>query len=85
MDGEPEIDVIKLKADYDTAVADLSKANATIEDKDKEIAKLQAYIARYVSSNTSSAPSPDAPKPASFEDSYRSCIEAMAKPLKDME
>ena len=46
------VDIVKLKADYETAIADLTKANEKIGSLESEKAQLNAYIAKYVSSNT---------------------------------
>lgn len=49
---DPEVDIVKLKADYETAIADLAKATEKIGSLETEKAQLNAYIAKYVSSNT---------------------------------
>ena len=78
MDAEnkEEIDIVKLKADYETATADLAKANETIATLESEKAQLNAYIAKYVSSNTPSEKGVDN-EPKSFLDRYTDCIREM--------
>lgn len=46
------VDIVKLKADYENAISELNKAKETIGTLESEKAQLNAYIAKYVSSNT---------------------------------
>lgn len=62
-----------------TLESDLTKAKESADAKDKEIAKLQAYIANYVSSDHPSKQSEDEIKPKSFADIYNETISEMAK------
>lgn len=73
---DPEVDIIKLKADYETAIADLAKANEKIGSLESEKAHLNAYIAKYVSSNTPSNNGGVVEK-KSFNDMYIECLKEM--------
>ena len=79
MTDEP--DIIKMKADYETAITELDNANKQITDLKAEIGTLNAYIAKYVSS-PEKAKNPDPiPEPKDFTDMY---MDAIAN-LKDNE
>lgn len=73
---ETEVDIVKLKADYETATADLAKANEKITSLEAEKAQLNEYIAKYVSSNTPSEKGVDN-EPKTFLDRYTDCIREM--------
>lgn len=73
---DPEVDIVKLKADYETAIADLAKANEKIGSLETEKAQLNAYIAKYVSSNTPSTNGGVVEK-KSFNDMYIECLKEM--------
>lgn len=66
---------IEYQAKIDTLSADLSASQQSGEEKDKEIAKLQAYIAKYVCSDKPAKAVDESPK--SFKDMYRETIQAM--------
>lgn len=70
------VDIVKLKADYETAIADLAKANEKIGSLETEKAQLNAYIAKYVSSNTPSNNGGVVEK-KSFNDMYIECLKEM--------
>lgn len=70
------VDIVKLKADYETAIADLAKANEKIGSLESEKAQLNAYIAKYVSSNTPSNNGGVVEK-KSFNDMYIECLKEM--------
>lgn len=72
---DPDVDIVKLKADYETAIADLAKANEKIGSLETEKAQLSAYIAKYVSSNTPANGTVVEPK--SFNDMYIECLKEM--------
>lgn len=73
---DPEVDIVKLKADYETAIADLAKANEKIGTLESEKAQLNAYIVKYVSSNTPSNTGGVVEK-KSFNDMYIECLKEM--------
>lgn len=73
---DPEVDIVKLKADYETAISELSKAKETIGTLEAEKAQLNAYIAKYVSSNTPSNNS-GVVENKSFNDMYIECLKEM--------
>lgn len=73
---DPDVDIVKLKADYETAVADLAKANEKIGSLESEKAQLNAYIAKYVSSNTP-ANNGGVVEKKSFNDMYIECLKEM--------
>lgn len=73
---EPEVDIVKLKADYENAISELNKAKETIGTLESEKAQLNAYIAKYVSSNTPTNNSIVA-EPKSFNDKYIECLKEM--------
>lgn len=73
---DPEVDIVKLKADYETAIADLAKANEKIGSLESEKAQLNAYIAKYVSSNTP-ANNGGVVEKKSFNDMYIECLKEM--------
>lgn len=73
---DPEVDIVKLKADYETAIADLAKANEKIGSLESEKAQLNAYIAKYVSSNMPSNNGGVVEK-KSFNDMYIECLKEM--------
>lgn len=75
---EVETDVIKLKADYETAISDNAKLKEEIESLKAEQAKLNRYIANYVSSPKPADSSKDV-DPKSFNELYNETILAMAK------
>lgn len=79
---DPEVDIVKLKADYETAIADLAKANEKIGSLESEKAQLNAYIAKYVSSNTPSNNGGVVDK-KSFMDMYAETLAEMK--IKEME
>ena len=66
---------IEYKAKIDTMTADLDALKQSGDEKDKEIAKLQAYIARYVCSDKPAENVDESPK--SFKEMYRETIQAM--------
>lgn len=73
---EPEVDIVKLKADYENATNELTKANEKIASLESEKAQLNAYIAKYVSSNTPSNNGGVVEK-KSFNDMYIECLKEM--------
>lgn len=73
---DPEVDIVKLKADYETAIADLAKATEKIGSLESEKAQLNAYIAKYVSSNTPANNGVVVEK-KSFNDMYIECLKEM--------
>lgn len=80
--NDPEVDIVKLKADYETAIADLAKANEKIGSLESEKAQLNAYIAKYVSSNTPSNNGGVVEK-KSFNDLYAETLAEMK--IKELE
>ena len=66
---------VEFQAKIDTMTADLDALKQSGEEKDKEIAKLQAYIARYVCSDKPAKVVDESPK--SFKEMYRETIQAM--------
>ena len=74
--GETEVDIVKLKADYENATNELTKANEKIANLESEKAQLNAYIAKYVSSNTPSNNGGVVEK-KSFNDMYIECLKEM--------
>lgn len=73
---DPEVDIVKLKADYENAISELNKANEKIGTLESEKAQLNAYIAKYVSSNTPSNNGGVVEK-KSFNDMYIECLKEM--------
>lgn len=73
---EIETDVIKLKADYETAISDNAKLKEEIENLKAEQAKLNRYIANYVSSPKPADSSKDM-EPKSFNEFYNETISKM--------
>lgn len=74
--NDPEVDIVKLKADYENAISELNKAKETIGTLESEKAQLNAYIAKYVSSNTPSNNGGVVEK-KSFNDMYIECLKEM--------
>lgn len=70
------VDIVKLKADYENAISELNKANEKIGTLESEKAQLNAYIAKYVSSNTPSNNGGVVEK-KSFNDMYIECLKEM--------
>lgn len=70
------VDIVKLKADYENAINELNKAKETIGTLESEKAQLNAYIAKYVSSNTPSNNGGVVEK-KSFNDMYIECLKEM--------
>lgn len=70
------VDIVKLKADYENAISELNKAKETIGTLESEKAQLNAYIAKYVSSNTPSNNGGVVEK-KSFNDMYIECLKEM--------
>ena len=73
---DPDVDIVKLKADYENAISELNKANEKIGTLETEKAQLNAYIAKYVSSNTPSNNGGVVEK-KSFNDMYIECLKEM--------
>ena len=71
-----DVDIVKLKADYENAINELNKAKETIGTLESEKAQLNAYIAKYVSSNTPSNNGGVVEK-KSFNDMYIECLKEM--------
>lgn len=74
--NDPDVDIVKLKADYENAISELNKAKETIGTLESEKAQLNAYIAKYVSSNTPSNNGGVVEK-KSFNDMYIECLKEM--------
>lgn len=80
MDANTDDIQIQLKAQVDTLTSDLDKANQSIKDKDAEISKLQAYIARYVCSDKKpEGKDPADVMPKSFSQKYAETVYEMSK------
>lgn len=76
------VDIVKLKADYENAISELNKATEKIGTLEAEKAQLNAYIAKYVSSNTPSINGGVVEK-KSFNDIYAETLAEMK--IKEME
>jgi len=79
MDADTDDIQIQLKAQVDTLTSDLEKANQSIKDKDAEIGKLQAYIARYVCSDKKPEGKDPEIVPKTFSQKYAETISEMSK------
>lgn len=78
-DADFEQKELEYKAQIETLTADLDTAIKTGEAKDKEIQKLNAYIARYVCSDKPSKDGLADPTPKTFNDIYKETLSNMAK------
>lgn len=79
MDAPIEDKELEYKAQIDTLTDDLGKANQAIKDKDVEISKLQAYIARYVCSDKKPEGKDPEIVPKTFSQKYAETISEMSK------